>query len=525
MEEVGVVVGETGTNKFLISLPRETNMMENEYVVVNVKERDTTRKVVGRVMKIGAISHILTEETTYEALKKFVEEQIDNPKVFAAVETLGYLDGETVKFPRNPPFPGTKVYRAPKDLLEEFYKVEKMPMHTGALLARDDVQIYVDPRGFLRHLAIIAQTGGGKSYTAGVLIEELYEKGASVVIIDPHADYVRMKTDKNGNVVIPRFTIFRNSQSTGRYADVESRELTVSLKDLEVSELSNIIGIPPNANRMRDIITYAMDALEAGDENKVITFDDLYKQVENWAKNGEGIPKPLNTKDAIGALRYLKRAKKRGISKIFSESTTPLDEIVKKKHIAVLDLSGLKNEIQDILVKIFLTKIYDTNTNAEDINPVFLVIEEAHNFVPQNKRTKSSEIIKKIAAEGRKFGVFLVIITQRPKKVDPDVLSQANSYIILRLTNKKDIEALTTAAESLSEDLSSLLPTLNPGEAVVVGPIIKVPGIVKIKERRTQEGGGDIDIISKLKKANKEVENESEEEGKTLQEIRDLMGE
>ena len=525
MEEVGVVVGKTGTNEFLISLPKETNIMENEYVVVDVKERDKTRQVVGRIIEMGAISQILTEEITYEALKKFIDEQIANPKVFATVETLGYLDGETVKFPRNPPFPGTKVYRAPKDLLEEFYRVDKMPMHTGALLSRDDVQIHIDPRGFLRHLAIIAQTGGGKSYTAGVLIEELYNNGASVVIIDPHADYVRMKMDKNGKVIIPRFTIFRNPQSTGRYPKVEATELTISLKDLESGEISNIIGIPSGATRMRDIIGNAMDELVAGNENKVITFDDLYQKVEKWANGSDEVSKSLNSKDAMGALRYLKRARRRGISKIFSETTTPLDEIVKKKHIAVLDLSGLKNEIQDILVKIFLTKIYDTNTNAEDINPVFLVIEEAHNFVPRGKNTKSTDIIKRIAAEGRKFGVFLVIITQRPQKVDQDVLSQANSYIILRLKNKKDIEALTTAAESLSEDLSSLLPTLNPGEAVIVGPIIKVPGIVKIKERRTQEGGGDIDIISKLKKANKEVENESEEEGKTLQEIRDLMGE
>ena len=525
-EIVGVVVGTTGTNKFVISLPTNTNMMENEYVVLDGREREKVRKVVGRVMRIGALSHILTQETSYEALQKIIVSQIDSPKIFATVETLGYLDEGVVKFPRNPPFPGTNVFRASKDLLEEFYKVERMPMHVGELLSRNDVGIHINPKGFMRHLAIIGQTGGGKSYTSGVLIEELYNKGASVVVIDPHADYVRMKTDKEGNVVIPRFTVFRNPQSTGRYEGIKASDLTISLKELESDEISNILGIPSQGKRMREIVAIAMEKLGADEEDKIITFDDFYQEIKKLSNKDDNLPKGYKQEDATNVLRYLKRAKRRGIANIFSESTTPLDEIVQRKHVSVLDLSGLKNEVQDIFIRVFLMKIYDANTTGKDINPVFIILEEAHNFIPSGKsNTKSKEIVKKIAAEGRKFGVFLVIITQRPQKVSSDALSQANSYIILKLTNKKDIEALTTAAESLSEDLSSLLPSLNPGEAVIVGPIIKVPGIVKIKERRTQEGGGDIDLLGKLEEANKEVENEGKVEGRTLQDIKDLMGE
>lgn len=520
MNEVGVVVGKTNSNEFLISLPPDTTMVENEYVVVDVKERDTSRKVVGRITRMGALSHLLVEEASYEALQKMINMQIDNPKIFAIVEALGYLDGKVVKFPRNPPFPGAKVYRAPRELLEEFYKVEKMPIHIGTLLSRDDVGIYLDPRGFLRHLAIIAQTGAGKSYTAGVLIEELYEKGASIVIIDPHADYVRMKTDESGNVIIPRFTVFRNPLSTGRYSDIRSEELSISLRDLEPNEIADILGIPSNASRMKGLIGVAMSEL-LSEDNTTVSFDDLYKKIEEWSQ-GNNIPNGYKTTDATNVLRILKIAKAKGLAKLFSSATTPLDKIVKKKHISVIDLSGLKSEIQDIITRIFLARIYEANTTGKEINPVFLVIEEAHNFIPYKKSTKSSGIIKKIAAEGRKFGVFLVIITQRPQKVDPDVLSQANSYIILRLTNREDIRAVTTAAESLSEDLSSLLPTLNPGEAVIVGPIIKVPAIVKIKERKTKEGGGDIDLISKLEEAN-ELANEDIE--RSVKEIKDLMGE
>ena len=520
MEEVGVVVGKTRSNEFLISLPPDTKMVENEYVVVNVRERDTMREVVGRVTTMGALSHLLVEEASYEALQKIINTQIDSPKIFALVEALGYLDNGVVKFPRNPPFPGAKVYRAPKGLLEKFYKVDRMPMHIGTLLSREDVRIHLDPRGFLRHLAIIAQTGAGKSYTAGVLIEELYEKGASIVIIDPHADYVRMKMGKDGKEIIPRFTVFRNPLSTGRYAEVRSEDLTVSLRDLEPEEISDILGIPSNATRMRGLLALAMNEIISEDRT-VISFEDLYKKIEEWSEEKD-LPSSYKKSDAANVLRILQRAKMKGLAKLFSSATTPLDKIVEKKHVSVIDLSGLKNEIQDIITRIFLAKIYEENTAGEDITPVFLVIEEAHNFIPYRKSTKSSGIIKKIAAEGRKFGVFLVIISQRPQKIDPDVLSQANSYMILRLTNRDDIRAVTTAAESLSEDLSSLLPTLNPGEAVIVGPITKVPAIVKIKERKTREGGGDIDLISKLEEANRVADENIEMSVKDLKDI--MMG-
>ncbi len=521
MEEIGVVVGKTNSDEFVISLPRDTDLMENEYVVVNVKEKDRRREVVGRVKQIGALSHLLVEESSYEALEKIISTRIDRPKIFATVETLGYLDNGTVKFPRNPPLPGEKVYRAPKDLLERFYRVDRMPLHIGSLLTRDDIEIYLDPRGFLRHLAILAQTGAGKSYTAGVLIEELYRRGASMVIIDAHADYVRMMTDENGNVIIPRFTVFRNPLSTGRYSDVEAEDLTLSLGELDADDVAEIFGIGANASRQRGLLRVALDEIKAG-KGGIVSFDDLYEKIKGWAE-GEKLPSKYKDEDAVNVLRKLDIARRKGLSKLFTGASTPLDKIVKKMYVSIIDLSGLKNEIQDIITRAILSRIYDKNTTSEDIEPVFLVIEEAHNFVPNGKKTKSSEIIKKIAAEGRKFGVFLIIITQRPQKIDPDVLSQANSYIILKLTNSTDIKAVSKAAESLSADLSSLLPNLNPGEAVIVGPVIKTPAIVKIRERRTQEGGGDIDIITKLEEASKEAEGESEVVREATEEIGDLL--
>ena len=121
--------------------------------------------------------------------------------------------------------------------------------------------------------------------------------------------------------------------------------------------------------------------------------------------------------------------------------------------------------------------------------------------IPPEQRTYSSMIIRKVSAEGRKFGVFLVLITQRPSKIHSDALSQCNSQIIMRITNPEDQRAVSISSERMSRDLLEDLPGLNVGAAVIVGEMTRAPVMVKVKKRRTQEGGSDIDIIGKLKEA------------------------
>ncbi|MFX1404085.1 MAG: ATP-binding protein, partial [Promethearchaeota archaeon] len=113
--------------------------------------------------------------------------------------------------------------------------------------------------------------------------------------------------------------------------------------------------------------------------------------------------------------------------------------------------------------------------------------------------------IRRIAQEGRKFGVFLLLISQRPGRIHPDSLSQCNSQIVLKITNPRDQNAIAQSSERLSEDLISDLPGLNVGEAVVVGDITRTPVMIKVRPRITKEGGADIDVVERLKKARKDV--------------------
>ena len=124
------------------------------------------------------------------------------------------------------------------------------------------------------------------------------------------------------------------------------------------------------------------------------------------------------------------------------------------------------------------------------------------------------------------MGCFLVVITQRPSKIHPDALSQCNSQIVMRITNPDDQQAIARSSERLGQSLLEDLPGLNTGEAVIVGEMTRAPVMVKVKRRRTREGGSDIDIIGKMKAAvekSKEetLENDSE---RLRKEMKDLMG-
>jgi DNA helicase HerA-like ATPase len=153
-----------------------------------------------------------------------------------------------------------------------------------------------------------------------------------------------------------------------------------------------------------------------------------------------------------------------------------------------------------------VSEIWKQATRYGLSRPVFLVLEEAHNFVPAGHDDgKAGWWLKRIASEGRKFGIFLVLITQRPYRVHQDTLSQCGSQVIMRLTNPEDQNAVRRASESISEGLLSDLPGLNVGEAVVLGPLVRVPVMVRIGRRESQEGGSDIDVVARLEAARAEA--------------------
>jgi DNA helicase HerA-like ATPase len=521
LKEVGVIVGEASSNEFFFSSKPGEMPSRWEYLLTYSEEDvDGTPKqveVVAQIERVLSASQALTKELDFEIIKKIIESGLADRKVWGKARVLGYLtETGDLQQPKKAVMPGKPVYIAPAELLEKFYSYpEGEAIKVGSLITRAEVPVSLSIKGFRRHLAIIAQTGSGKTYLAGIIVEELLRKGGTTIMLDPHADYVFLsrKIDGKRHELSDRMTVFRSPASTGRYTEAEVGKIEpyeICFSDLDVDEIRLLSGISRHYTNIVSGLQKALDQLKTRKE--VFQVEDLLEELENANKWKDQSVDPKVIDGARSAVKYLARLVK---MRVFTDASTGIGQMLRPMHLSVVDLSGLDDEVSDYIAYRILSDAYEKVSSGEFDYPVFVFVEEAHRFIPATGSTHSSRMIKKIAAEGRKFGVFLVLITQRPSKVHSDALSQCNSQIIMRITNPKDQEAVAASSERLGETLLDDLPGLNTGEAVIVGEMTRAPIMARIKKRVTREGGSDVDIMGKMKdavaKAKEEtLENESE---------------
>ncbi|HML02020.1 MAG TPA: ATP-binding protein [Candidatus Bathyarchaeia archaeon] len=514
LKEVGVIIGEASSNEFYFSSKPGEMPSRWEYLLTyseeDVEGTPKQVEVIAQVERVISASQALTKELDFEIIKKIIESGLADRQVWGKARVLGFLtESGDLQLPKKAVMPSKPVYVAPADLLEKFYSYpEEEAIRIGTLITRGEVPVSLSIKGFRRHLALIAQTGAGKTYLAGIIADELLKKGGTVVMLDPHADYVFLSRMADGkrHELSDRITVFRNPASTGRYTEGEVGKVEpyeICFSDLDLDEICLISGISRKFTNIVNGLSVTLRQLRG--EMDVFQPEDLMQKLESidqWKADD------LDSKIATGAKdarKYLARLVR---MRVFTNASTNIDEILRPRHLSVVDLSGLDDEVSDYIAFRILSDIYDKASSGEFEYPVFVFVEEAHRFIPAKSPTYSSDIIKKIAAEGRKFGVFLVVITQRPSKIHPDALSQCNSQIIMRVTNPEDQKAVAISSERLSGTLLDDLPGLNTGEAVIVGEMTRAPIMARIKKRATREGGSDIDIMSKMKEA---VEKAGEE--------------
>jgi hypothetical protein len=580
MNTVGYVVGEVRTDEFTFVTNRDIAPPRLEYIVVQVQdpERGTQFDVLAQVTKLAVSSRLLDTSLSYNEVAQILNRiSTSQPIIVGTAQVLGYLDGKTVRYPRHATMPGNPVTQAPDDLLKRFFSQDvESGIDIGSLINRDNVNVLLNPNGLRRHMAVIAQTGAGKSYTVGVILEKLLELGGSIVIFDPNSDYVKMRRDESNRVTpfAERVQVYRMpTNQKGRIPDEEiggSKKFTMKFSALEVEEICTMTGIPETSTNIRKALQTAYDNLRGRDyapheflreiqriadggggdggewmprgperarsgepspemldfrkaayakANIDVDWDDLGKDSETDDETPAAAPLPRAEKngseggrglslDAIaGAQKAIKYVERLTRVDIWGHEEVPIQDLLRPMNLAVIDLAGVDNWIMEFVVdKVFRDMWGEATTNGL-ARPVFFILEEAHNFVPggQGAKSQASHIIKRIASEGRKFGLFLVLVTQRPYKIHGDTLSQCNSQIIMRLTNPQDQLAVKQSSEGISEGLLADLPGLNVGEAVILGPIVRVPVMVRIGRRVSAQGGNDIDVVKALEDARRAV--------------------
>jgi hypothetical protein len=165
--------------------------------------------------------------------------------------------------------------------------------------------------------------------------------------------------------------------------------------------------------------------------------------------------------------------------------------------VTVLDVSGLPSDVLDTVVATMLQLVYDALFWSMELpvggrqQPLLIVVDEAHRFVPEGTSSDAGRTFARIAKEGRKYGVGLMLVSQRPSDVAADVASQCGTVVALRVTNSRDRHAVAAAIPDDLGGLVDLLPALRTGEALVLGEALQVPSRVRIRPAATKPVGGD----------------------------------
>jgi hypothetical protein len=265
-------------------------------------------------------------------------------------------------------------------------------------------------------------------------------------------------------------------------------------------------GVKPNMWLIANIAEAAEVCLRPGHE-------EMKKRLVDWGWVGldkysstdrrtlEGIKK--RTYQAAKALHRMERTSQK-IARHAVPLPTDRKELVRYGGISVVALAGYTSDFQATIYSLIAESLFEMRVNEELELPVLLLLEEAHNFAPAKAATPAEQhaitMTKQIAQEGRKFGVGLILISQRPSRLDETTLSQCNSYIIMRMVNPADQQFVRRVIETLGEDEARMLPDLDVGEALLSGQLINFPVLVRMKEPESKGEREEEDAFEALAK-------------------------
>ena len=470
---VGICVGETSLSE--VTFISDKMPKVGEYVTIEYDGK----KVLGMIENLIRGNDALNVDINdFKAIQKISRIGVDDNYIRGKVKILGDVN-DNLKLPRTPVLPGTEIRLADKDTLNEIFKV-KNPIKLGSLVNQSDVEVNVEANPILsRHLAILAMTGAGKSNTVSVLIDQMLGYDVPVFVFDMHGEYVGADFP-NGevNVIRPKINpIYMSFHEIKKLVNIPSngyiqeRHFRRAFKEAREMVSDGTAHTNNFLQMIYDILE--RDSLEEGSDKQIV---DVMNKID----------------DSMD--RY---------SNIFDNNIGNILTSIKFGHANVLDLSQSDESIANVLVSHIMRNALQMRKNAvhgKDKKtldfPVFFVLEEAHILAPNKRDSDSKRWIQRVAREGRKFGLGLCLVSQSPKTVDHDALSQMNNMIILRLVEPEDQRHVQSASESLSQDLINQLPSLNVGEAIVLGLMSRVPTLVKIDQFKGRIHGDDMDIVS-----------------------------
>lgn len=535
---IGTVVGETSTGGYTFILRSFQGKLGDivatrTEIPVGVGGAKSIATIWGRITSIGRFNPFFPAEAAQELADqntRFLDTVLSGSRDHLEAEvlilgtTFGNDPGSAQLSPLTYPVrPSEEVlYPAPDDVRrlltgESESKQPPSPtLHIGTLIAREDVPVALSAKDVVsRHLAILAMTGGGKTVAARRIIRELIELRYPLVIFDPHGDYLgffekRALFPKSKiRILYPMLRVRKNNiDIISDLIEKMGRRLTDPQQQFYLHLLNK--NDPADGETAADYIQRLLDhagAIAAKKMKKGETHDELDNirsgTINVVKRSLEFVLSNLRQMETNNArLRKQERFKDYEFVEMPDPTDSP-DKIVSPGVVSVFYLAGYDHLNQSAIVSIVLEALFNHRSTLSDIIPPFqAVVEEAHNFIPSRQEgtdeTPSLPTIRKVITEGRKFGTGLILISQRPSRLDETTLAQCNSFLVLRLVNPRDKSFVRSVMENLSEADANILQTFGRGQGIVSGQAVRFPLLVKVHfdEDLVSQAIGDEDFIS-----------------------------
>jgi len=533
---IGTIVGDASTAEFTFIL-RSFKSRVGDIVAVpmEVPNEDYSGKhgiiAWGRITAIERYNPFFP----YEAAQELASESIplidtvlstSRDQLQSKVLVLGFTSADARRFldlyPLTYPIPpAAEVRYPPVDAIRNLLTgglEGQTPLRIGTLIARQDVQVDMSAeRVVSRHLAVLAMTGGGKTVAVRRILRELIEIGYPLVIFDPHGDYLGLWEKRS---VFPKTTIklfyphITMTDENRRIVETLIAKMTQGLTEAQQELMTWLLTeVDPKAGEpvleyIKKLVVVA-GAIASKRERKDRSGAEV--EVKVGAATARAVRRSLQiVQDRLERMEISNnrlRAVLKGLE--FEPLPDPggrPEGIVSPWQVSILYLGGYDHLTQSTIVSVLMEALFAQRAELSDrIAPFLTVVEEAHNFVPSGREgtedTPSLTTLRKVITEGRKFGAGLVLITQRPSRVDETILAQCNSFLIMRLVNPRDQAYVRSVMENLPESDARMLPGFGPGQGIVSGQAVRFPLLVKVDFDQDLVGTrtGDENFIARAK--------------------------
>ena len=438
-------------------------------------------------------------------------------------------DGEFERGVARYPTTGAEVHAiGSTDVAKMFDRFQSKGLSVGRLASHPSLKVCLDPTNlFGRHSAILGQTGSGKSWTVASLVQKTVAvmPGAHIIILDLHGEYCWKRSDGTHSYAFADAIV----------RDVDARELEIPYWLMTYSELCDLL-IERSEREATNQTAFFRDCLLEGRQREntnatptlglarvtvdtpiYYSLDDILAKVR--AKNVERVGNRqgpmfgdfdrflMRIESKLNDSRYdfLLKPTIRNTSASLSDLLRDFVGLgTKKVAVTVIDLSSVPFDVRPTVAAQIGRLAFEFNYWNPQFRqfPILLMCEEAHVYIPRTAESQfvgSRMSMERIAKEGRKYGVGLAVVSQRPHEVSETVLAQCGTFICLRITNPDDQAYVRSLVPESEVDLVSVLAGLGRGEALVLGEAVPLPTRVQFDRPSPAPNSDDVDFYAKWK--------------------------